>query len=109
MAQTVKVFVYNAGDPGSISGLGRSPGEEMAIHSSTIAWKIISLQSKGLSRVFSNCNRILIIHVILGSLSHLKYVETLGYATVRSQPWPLTVYITFSLCLWVGSQLYGFP
>ena len=28
--------------------------KEMAIHSSTIAWKIISLQSKGLSRVFSN-------------------------------------------------------
>ena len=38
-----KASVYNAGDPGSIPGLGRSPGEislenEMAIHSSTIAW-----------------------------------------------------------------------
>ena len=61
-----KASVYNAGDLGSIPGLGRSPGEgngnplqyyclenlmdrgawqdhlekEMAIHSSTIAWKI---------------------------------------------------------------------
>ena len=47
----------NAGDPGSIPGLGRSPGEEMAIHSSTIAWKIPwteepgRLQSMGLQRV----------------------------------------------------------
>ena len=78
-----KASAYNVRDLGSISGLGRSPGEEMAIHSGTVAWKIISLQSKGLSRVFSNCNRILIIHVILGSLSHLKYVEALGYATKK--------------------------
>ena len=28
----------NAGDPGSIPGLGRSPGEEMATHSRIIAW-----------------------------------------------------------------------
>ena len=35
-----KVSVYNAGDPGSSPGLGRSPGEGMATHSSTIAWKI---------------------------------------------------------------------
>ena len=27
MAQTVKVSAYNAGDPGSIPGLGSSPGE----------------------------------------------------------------------------------
>ena len=27
MAQTVKVSAYNAGDPGSIPGSGRSPGE----------------------------------------------------------------------------------
>ena len=35
-----KASVYNAGDPGSIPGLGRSPGEEIAIHSRIIAWKI---------------------------------------------------------------------
>ena len=35
-----KASVYNAGDPGSSPGLGRSPGEGMATHSSTIAWKI---------------------------------------------------------------------
>ena len=27
VAQTVKAFAYNAGDPASIPGLGRSPGE----------------------------------------------------------------------------------
>ena len=54
-----KVSVYNAGDPGSIPVLGRSAGEgnEMAIHSSTIAWKIPwteepgRLQSMGSQRV----------------------------------------------------------
>ena len=53
-----KASVYNAGDPGSSPGLGRSPGEgKMAIHSSTIAWKIPwteepgRLQSTGSQRV----------------------------------------------------------
>ena len=35
-----KVPACNVGDPGSIPGLGRSPGEGMATHSSTLAWKI---------------------------------------------------------------------
>ena len=35
-----KASVYDAGDLGSIPGLGRSLEKEMAIHSSTIAWKI---------------------------------------------------------------------
>ena len=30
----------NAGDPGSTPGSGRSPGEEMANHSSIPSWKI---------------------------------------------------------------------
>ena len=30
----------NARDPGSIPGLGRSPGEGMATHSSILAWRI---------------------------------------------------------------------
>ena len=52
-----KASVYNVGDPGSIPGLGRSPGEEKAIHSRTIAWKILwteepgRLQSMGSQRV----------------------------------------------------------
>ena len=52
-----KASVYNAGDPGSIPGLGRSLEKEMAIHSSTIAWKIPwteepgRLQSMGSQRV----------------------------------------------------------
>ena len=28
------------GDPGLIPGLGKSPGEEMATHSSILAWRI---------------------------------------------------------------------
>ena len=48
---------YNVGDLGSIPRLGRSPGEEMATHSSTLAWKIPwmeepgGLQTMGLQRV----------------------------------------------------------
>ena len=35
-----KVPAFNAGDPGSVPGSGRSPGEEMATHSSILAWEI---------------------------------------------------------------------
>ena len=52
-----KASVYDAGDPGSIPGLGSPLGKEMAIHSSTLAWKIPRteeperLQSMGSQRV----------------------------------------------------------
>ena len=53
-----KASACNAGDPGSIPGSGRSPGEkEMAIRSNTLAWKIPwteepdKLQSMGSQRV----------------------------------------------------------
>ena len=35
-----KASAYNEEDPRSIPGLGRCPGEEMATHSSTLAWEI---------------------------------------------------------------------
>ena len=35
-----KESACNAGEPGSISGSGRSPEKETAIHSSILAWKI---------------------------------------------------------------------
>ena len=35
----VKNLPANEGDAGSIPGLGRSPGEGMATHSSILAWK----------------------------------------------------------------------
>ena len=53
----VKASACNAGDLGSIPGSGRSPEKEMAIRSSTIAWKIPwaeepgGLQSTGSQRV----------------------------------------------------------
>ena len=40
VAQTMKASASNAGDPGSIPGWGRSPGERNGNHSSTLAWKI---------------------------------------------------------------------
>ena len=52
-----KASAYNAGDPGSIPGLGRSAGEGKATHSNTVVWKIPwteepgGLQSMGSQRV----------------------------------------------------------
>ena len=56
-----KESACNAGDLGSIPGLGRSPGEKgMATHSSILAWRIPwteesgGLESTGLQRVKHN-------------------------------------------------------
>ena len=52
-----KASAYNAGDPGSIPGSGRSLEKEMATHPSILAWKIPwtekygRLQSMGSQRV----------------------------------------------------------
>ena len=56
-AQTVKASAYNAGDPSSIPGLGRSPGEGNGNPLQPLAWKIPwteepgRLQPMGLQRV----------------------------------------------------------
>ena len=56
----VKNLPANTGNAGSIPGLGRSPEEEMATHSSILAWRIPwteepgGLQSMGLHRVGHN-------------------------------------------------------
>ena len=43
-----KESTCSAGDPGSIPGLGRSPGKkEMATHSSILAWKIPWMEEPG--------------------------------------------------------------
>ena len=53
----IKNSPANAGDASSIPGLGRSPGQEMATHSSILAWRIPwteepgGLQSGGSQRV----------------------------------------------------------
>ena len=53
----VKASACNAGDLGSIPGLQRFPGEEMATHPSILAWRIPwteepgGLQSMGSQRV----------------------------------------------------------
>ena len=54
----VKESAYNAGDPGSIPGSGRSLEQEMATHSNILAWNIPEepswLQSMGSQRVRHN-------------------------------------------------------
>ena len=42
-----KASVCNAGDLGLIPGLGRSPGEGMAIHSNILAWKTPQTEEPG--------------------------------------------------------------
>jgi len=55
-----KEYASKAGDPGFISGLGRSSGEGIATHSSIFAWRIPwteepdGLQFMGLQRVRHN-------------------------------------------------------
>ena len=55
-----KESTYNAGDTGSIPGSGRSLEEEMATHSSILAWEMPSteepggLQSKGSQSIGHN-------------------------------------------------------
>ena len=52
----VKNLLVNAGDVSSAPGLGRSPGKEMATHSSILAWEIswtevpVGLKSMGLQK-----------------------------------------------------------
>ena len=47
VAQMVKVFANNVGDPALIPGRGRSLEKEMATHSSTLAWKIPRMEEPG--------------------------------------------------------------
>ena len=42
-----KASACNAGDLGSLPGSGRSPEKEMAIQSSTLAWKIPLTEESG--------------------------------------------------------------
>ena len=42
-----KESACNAGDPSSIPGTGRSPGEEMSTHSSILAWRISWTEEPG--------------------------------------------------------------
>ena len=48
-----KESAYNSGDPGLIPGWGRSLGEGMATHSSTLAWKISWTEKPG--RMYIQC------------------------------------------------------
>ena len=47
MDQMVKNLPHNAGDPGSIHGSGRSPGEGSGTHSSILAWIILWTEEPG--------------------------------------------------------------
>ena len=43
----VKASACKAGDPGSVPGWGRSPGEGMATHSSILAWRMPWMEEPG--------------------------------------------------------------
>ena len=43
----VRTSACNAGDLGSIPGLGRFPGKEMATHFSILAWRIPWIEGPG--------------------------------------------------------------
>ena len=47
MAQIVKNPPANAGDVGSVPGLGRSPGEGNGTHCSILAWEIPGTEEPG--------------------------------------------------------------
>ena len=47
VAQTVKVSAYNAGNPGSIPGWGRSLEKAMATRSNICAWRISWTEESG--------------------------------------------------------------
>ena len=49
-----KESACNEGDQGSIPGLGRSPGEGMATHSSVLAWRIPWTEEPGVQSVGSH-------------------------------------------------------
>ena len=63
-----KESAWKAGELGSIPGLGRSPGEEMATHSSILVWRIPwteepgGLQSMGSQRVGHNWSNLAHVH-----------------------------------------------
>ena len=46
-ASDCKEAAWNAGDPGCIPGLGRSPGEGNGKHSSILAWRITWTEKLG--------------------------------------------------------------
>ena len=43
----VKNSPTNTGEVGSVPGLGRSPGEDIASHSSILAWEILWTEEPG--------------------------------------------------------------
>ena len=47
MVKNLPANARDAGDMGSVSGWGRSPEEEMAIHSSILVWEILWTEEPG--------------------------------------------------------------
>ena len=106
----------NAGDireAGSTRGLGRSPGEGMAIQSSIISWRIpsteepVGLQSIDLQRVGHNLSDLARVHetsdnvlTVLGAVRQLPRQCLTNYGEAR-----LSLYSLF--LLWEKSQSRG--
>ena len=79
------------GDQGSIPGLGRSSGEEMAIHSSILAWRIPwteklgGLQSMGSQRVRHDSVTNTHVSTILLSHSNSEQVGKRIYSKIENE------------------------
>ena len=100
VAQNGKETAGNAGDPGSIPGLGRSPGVGNASHSIILSWRIpwkegsAGLQSMGLQRVghdWANNTSCLYTPVQPLPWDHLifklKHLQVLHPATISHVTW----------------------
>ena len=61
----VKASASNAGDPGLIPGLGRSPEKEMTTHSSILAWEIPWTEEPGRLQPMGSQRVIFIILIII--------------------------------------------
>ena len=69
-ASAGKESVCNAGDLGSIPGLGRSPGEGEVTHSSILAWRICILKN---SKSLNKQNTGTVIYLILNTYDMLTH------------------------------------
>ena len=94
----------NAGDPGSIPGLGRSHGEGNAAHSSILAWRFPwteepgGLQSMGSQRV-GPCQETITFTFFSTSAFHGREAGQRKFLSFTRDPRPDSINSTFNHCV----------
>ena len=76
MVKNLPAIAGDAGDMSSIPGSGRSPGIEMATHSSTLAWKIPWTEEPGGLKSMGSQSQSQSTHVVV----HIKVMFTLYFS-----------------------------